>query len=423
MLQNNHTLYSSVRLKSQGSTFALASSEPETKSGGPFLRGQQLFTKFVCSLIFLTCSPVLVSQALTVMSGEAVITRSPSVVQCKSRIAFLCPAGKALLNLTSSTWSQALPMFEAHYCPCCLSKQWSVADCTAMTVKRTWAWRVSAFEEGNLGGVCRLRTCLWSSYNFRIPHMSSKRRGACRETQRPQQYHQGWTLLWKLRRHVLTAAWWAPAVLMFCLVPAGRQTALYFSWQYIICIIEACYKKGGVDSIFWLEITCFIRRWCVIKGWLTSFGFGVDVTMAPFSVFCFLRTSSEPPFVSGEPARLSAMLLVRPRCLWAPGSIFQWPILHHAGRSSDQISNLQAETLGCRFFNLSVRRALILVLSARFPAPKDKEDHCNQKSQRKPSLEVNTVVTLAWRYLTLSVGGIILLLAPCQTVPQSTWNR
>lgn len=119
-VQNNYTLYSSVRLKYQRSTFALASSEPETKSGGPFLRGQQLFTKFVCSLIFLTCSPVLVSQALTVMSGEAVITRSPSVVQCKSRIAFLCPAGNVLLNLTFSTWIQALPTFEVHSCPCCL---------------------------------------------------------------------------------------------------------------------------------------------------------------------------------------------------------------------------------------------------------------------------------------------------------------
>lgn len=45
------------------------------------------------------------------------------------------------------------------------------------------------------------------------------------------------------------------------------------------------------------------------------------------------------------------------------------------------------------------------------------------ESQRQTSPEANAVVTLAWRYLTLSVGGIILLLARCQTVPQSTWNR
>lgn len=35
---------------------------------------------------------------------------------------------------------------------------------------------------------------------------------------------------------------------------------------------------------------------------------GEAVTMAPVSVFCFLRTSSEPPFVSGELGRLSAIV-------------------------------------------------------------------------------------------------------------------
>ena len=72
-------------------TLAVPSSDPLTRSGGPRLSGQQLFTKLSCSAIFLTCSPESVSQARTVLSGEAEIIFSPSEVQCSSRIAFLCP--------------------------------------------------------------------------------------------------------------------------------------------------------------------------------------------------------------------------------------------------------------------------------------------------------------------------------------------
>ena len=37
-------------------TFAVASSEPLTSSGGPRFSGQQLFTKLSCSDIFFTCT-------------------------------------------------------------------------------------------------------------------------------------------------------------------------------------------------------------------------------------------------------------------------------------------------------------------------------------------------------------------------------
>ena len=73
-------------------TFTLPSSAPLHRSGGPLLRGQQLLTKLSCSAIFLTCSPVRASQARTDLSGEADRMRSPSVVQCTSRTAFLWPA-------------------------------------------------------------------------------------------------------------------------------------------------------------------------------------------------------------------------------------------------------------------------------------------------------------------------------------------
>ncbi len=72
-------------------TLAVASSEPLTSSGGPLRSGQQLLTKLSCSLIFFTCSPVAASQARTDLSGDALSTRSPSVVHCTSRTAFLCP--------------------------------------------------------------------------------------------------------------------------------------------------------------------------------------------------------------------------------------------------------------------------------------------------------------------------------------------
>ena len=73
-------------------TLAVASSEPLTSSGGPLRSGQQLLTKLSCSLIFFTCSPVAASHARTDLSGDALSTRSPSVVHCTSRTAFLCPA-------------------------------------------------------------------------------------------------------------------------------------------------------------------------------------------------------------------------------------------------------------------------------------------------------------------------------------------
>ena len=79
-------------LPGQLHTFTLPSSAPLHRSGGPLLRGQQLLTKLSCSAIFLTCSPVRASQARTDLSGEADRMRSPSVVQCTSRTAFLWPA-------------------------------------------------------------------------------------------------------------------------------------------------------------------------------------------------------------------------------------------------------------------------------------------------------------------------------------------
>lgn len=73
----------------------MASSEPLTSNGGPLRSGQQLFTKLSCSLIFFTCSPVAASHARTDLSGDALSTRSPSVVHCTSRTAFLCPAKRS----------------------------------------------------------------------------------------------------------------------------------------------------------------------------------------------------------------------------------------------------------------------------------------------------------------------------------------
>lgn len=42
------------RERSSRVTLAVPSSEPETRSGGPCLSGQQLFTKLSCSAIFFT---------------------------------------------------------------------------------------------------------------------------------------------------------------------------------------------------------------------------------------------------------------------------------------------------------------------------------------------------------------------------------
>lgn len=81
----------------EGGTFALPSSDPLTSSGGPRRNGQQLLTKLSCSAIFLTCSPVRASQALTVLSGDADRSRSPSGVQCSSSTAFLWPVVEVAL--------------------------------------------------------------------------------------------------------------------------------------------------------------------------------------------------------------------------------------------------------------------------------------------------------------------------------------
>lgn len=72
-------------------TFAVPSSEPLTSSGGPRRSGQQELTKLSCSAIFFTCCPLAMSHARTDLSGDAVMIRSPSDVQCSSTMAFLWP--------------------------------------------------------------------------------------------------------------------------------------------------------------------------------------------------------------------------------------------------------------------------------------------------------------------------------------------
>ena len=84
-------------------TFAVPSSDPLTRRGGPLLRGQQLLTKLSCSAIFFTCSPERVSQARTVLSGDAEMILSPSVVQWSSNMAFLWPVrAKYLVSLDAT---------------------------------------------------------------------------------------------------------------------------------------------------------------------------------------------------------------------------------------------------------------------------------------------------------------------------------
>ena len=88
---------------------AVASSEPLTSSGGPLRSGQQLFTKLSCSLIFFTCSPVAASHARTDLSGDALSTRSPSVVHCTSRTAFLCPAQHSWMSCVRACFEACGP--------------------------------------------------------------------------------------------------------------------------------------------------------------------------------------------------------------------------------------------------------------------------------------------------------------------------
>ena len=72
-------------------TRAEASSAAETTSGAPVGAPSHALTKPACPFICFTCSPTCASQHLTVLSGEHVTRFSPSAVQRRSRMAFLCP--------------------------------------------------------------------------------------------------------------------------------------------------------------------------------------------------------------------------------------------------------------------------------------------------------------------------------------------
>jgi hypothetical protein len=72
-------------------TLMVVSSDPETTRGAPLLSKWQEFTTSECSAIFFTWSPLTMSQARTVLSGEALTMRSQSADQCNSNTALLCP--------------------------------------------------------------------------------------------------------------------------------------------------------------------------------------------------------------------------------------------------------------------------------------------------------------------------------------------